>query len=151
MTWLLDTNVLIHAQRGRPQAVRLHLRSRSPEDIATSAISIADLWYGAAKHADPASKRELLKQYLEPDAVHTFDKSAAEIHGDLRYHLRHDPIGHRDSSIAAIALGNDLTLVPNNTREFERVPELNDSSMQGHGRTFVREPVSMSAAARPAA
>jgi tRNA(fMet)-specific endonuclease VapC len=124
MTWLLDTNALIHAERGRPPAVRVHLQSRSPEDIAISAISIAELWYGAAKHADPASKRELWKRYLEPYAMHTFDRSAAEIHGDLRFRLRHHPIGDRDLLIAAIALANDLTLVTNNTREFERVPEL---------------------------
>ena len=124
MTWLLDTNALIHAQRGRPPAVRVHLQSCSPEDIAISAISIAELWYGAAKHADPAGKRELWKQYLEPYAMYPFDRSAAEIHGDLRFRLRHYPIGDRDLLIAAIALANDSTLVTNNTREFERVPVL---------------------------
>lgn len=124
MTWLLDTNVLIHAQRGRPSAVRVRLQSRSPEDMAISAISIAELWYGAAKHADPAGKRELWKRYLEPYATHTFDRSAAEIHGDLRFRLRHNPIGDRDLLIAAIALANGLVLVTNNTREFNRVSEL---------------------------
>lgn len=124
MTWLLDTNALIHAQRGRPAAVRAHLQARSPEEVAVSAISIAELWYGAAKHADPAGKRELWNQFLDPYAVYAFDRTAAEIHGDLRFQLRHNPIGDRDLLIAAIALANDLTLVTSNMREFGRVSAL---------------------------
>lgn len=124
MSWLLDTNALIHAQRGRPPAVRMHLQARSPDDLAISAISIAELWYGAAKHIDPAGKRELWQRYLAPYAVYAFDPPAAEIHGDLRFRLRHGPIGDRDLLIAAIALANDLTVVTHNIREFERVPEL---------------------------
>ena len=124
MTWLLDTNALIHAQRGRPAAVRAHLQRRSPEEIAVSAISIAELWYSAAKHVDPSGKRGLWNQFLDPYAVYTFDRSAAEIHGDLRFRLRHNPIGDLDLLIASIALANDLTLVTNNMRELGRVSEL---------------------------
>ncbi len=43
------------------------------------------------------------------------------MHGDLRFRLRHNPIGDCDLLIPAIALANDLTVVTNDTREFDRV------------------------------
>ena len=124
MIWLLDTNVLIHAQRGEPAKVGERLARVSPDDLAVSAVSIAELWYGAAKHSDPARKRRLWTQFLAPYGVLAFDRAAAELHGDLRHALRHQPIGERDLFQAAIGLAHDLTLVTANVDEFRRVPGL---------------------------
>lgn len=124
MTWLLDTNVLIHAARGRPPAVRARLQGESPDDVAVSSITIAELWYGAEKSASPARKRDAWKAVLEPFQVLAFDRDAAEQHGRIRYLLRHKPIGERDLLIAAIALAHDLTLVTHDAAEFSRVPRL---------------------------
>lgn len=55
---LLDTNVLIHAVRGRPLGVRAQLQQQSPDDVAVSSITIAELWYGAEKSSSPARRRE---------------------------------------------------------------------------------------------
>ncbi|MBI4543661.1 MAG: hypothetical protein HY703_00520 [Gemmatimonadetes bacterium] len=52
------------------------------------------------------------------------DRRAAELHGGLRFTLRHQPIGERDLLIAAIAIANDIRLVTANTGEFRRVPGL---------------------------
>ncbi len=122
--WLLDTNVLIQAQRGHPPAARTRLGETSPIDVAVSVVTVAELWYGAAKHGDPARKRKLWSKFLEPYDVFPFDRPAAEIHGVLRHSLRHSPIGERDLLIAAIALANDLTIATANVREFGRVPDL---------------------------
>jgi len=124
VTWLLDTNVLIHAQRGRPEAVRRRLRAVSPENVVISTVTVAELWYGIARSDDPTRKRELWSRFLTPFDVLAFDRAAAEVHGGLRFALRHHPIGERDLLIAAIALANDLTVVTANTREFRRVPGL---------------------------
>ena len=124
MIWLLDTNVLIHAVRGRPPGVRAHLREQSPDDVAVSSITIAELWYGAEKSSSPARRREAWKAVIEPFQVLPFDREAAEHHARIRHHLRHRPIGERDLLIAAIALAHDLTLVTHNAAEFSRVPRL---------------------------
>jgi tRNA(fMet)-specific endonuclease VapC len=124
VTWLLDTNVLIHAQRGRPEPVRRRLRTISPESAVISTVSIAELWYGIARSDDPDRKRELWSRFLTPFDVLAFDRAAAELHGGLRFALGRHPIGERDLLIAAIALANDLTVVTANTREFRRVPGL---------------------------
>jgi tRNA(fMet)-specific endonuclease VapC len=122
--WLLDTNVLIHAVRGRPPGVRAHLQQQSPEDVAVSSITIAELWYGAEKSDDPTRKREAWEAVLAPFEVVAFDRGAAEHHARIRYLLRQRPIGERDLLIASIALAYDLTLVTHNAKEFSRVPRL---------------------------
>jgi tRNA(fMet)-specific endonuclease VapC len=124
MTWLIDTNVLIHANRGKPRSVSRRLMAESPENVSISTLTIAELWYGIARHDHPASKRAAWLHVLEPYIVLPFDRAAAELHGDLRFHVRHAPIGERDLMIAAIALVNDLTVVTANVREFSRVPHL---------------------------
>lgn len=124
MTWLLDTNVLIHAQRGRPAAVRRRLRAVSPDSVVISTVTVAELWYGIARSEDPDRKREVWSRLLAPFEVLAFDPAAAELHGGLRFALRHHPTGERELLIAAIALANDLTVVTANTREFRRVPGL---------------------------
>lgn len=118
---LLDTNVLIHASRLRPPAVAQRLRTVSPDDVAISSITVAELWYGIEKSSDPARKTGLWRRLLEPYAVLPFDREAAELHGRLRFDLRHHPICERDLMIAAISLVGDRILVTNNTREFQRV------------------------------
>lgn len=124
MTWLLDTNVLIHAQRGRPESVRRRLREVAPQAVVISAVTVAELWYGIQRSGDPERKRESWSRFLAPFDVLAFDRPAAELHGGLRFELRHQPIGERDLLIAATALANDLTVVTGNTREFRRVPGL---------------------------
>lgn len=124
MTWLLDTNVLIDAQRGRPARVGQRLRSVAPEDVAISTVTVAELWYGTARHDDRNRKRDMWVRVLAPYAKLPFDTAAAELHGDVRYEVRRQPIGERDLLIASIALANDLTVVTANTREFLRVPGL---------------------------
>ncbi len=123
-TWLLDTNAIIYSVSGRPPRVRAELRRRSPTDVAVSSITVAELWYGAAKHADPDRKRGAWIRVLAPYEILPFDRAAAEEHADIRFALRHNPIGERDLFIAAIARANGLTLVTHNTREFKRVPHL---------------------------
>lgn len=124
MTWLLDTNVLIHAQRGRPENVRQRLQAVSPQTVAISSVTVAELWYGIERSDAPDRKRTLWSRVLAPFDVLPFDRAAGEIHGGLRFALRHHPIGERDLLIAAIALANDLTVVTGNIREFRRVPGL---------------------------
>lgn len=69
MIWLLDTNVLIHAVRGRPPAVRARLQQQSPDDVAVSSVTVAELWYGAEKSESPERKREAWATVLAPFQV----------------------------------------------------------------------------------
>lgn len=61
-----------------------------------------------------------------------FSFAATVVYGDIRAKLERQgqPIGPLDTMIAAQALSLDVTLVTNNTREFERVRGSNKWSFQ---------------------
>ncbi len=124
MTYLLDTNAVIHALRGRPASVRHRMDAEGPGRVCVSAVTVAELWYGAAKSEDPDRRRRRGEEFLAPLEVMPFDAAAGRLHGVLRHELRHRPIGERDLLIAAIARSVGLTLVTANRAEFDRVPDL---------------------------
>lgn len=124
MTWLLDTNVLVHIGRGQPRAVVARYRATLPGETAVSSVTVAELWYGVARDADPEVRRAKWETVLLPLRVVDFDRAAAEVHGRLRHELRHAPIGDRDLYIAATAVAHGYTVVTANVREFARVPGL---------------------------
>lgn len=124
MKRLLDTDVVIDAIRGRRTEIRERLQALSPDELAISAITIAELWYGAEGSAEPERTRALFQEFITPFDVLPLDRHAAEHHGRLRHRLRRKPIGERDLLIAAIAVANGLIVATGSVREFGRVPDL---------------------------
>lgn len=120
---MLDTDTVIRAIRGHPR-VRERLDTTGPADICVSAVTVAELWYGAIRHDHPDRRQAVIEAFLEPYEVLAFDRPAAELHGLLRHQLRHAPIGERDLFTASIASCRGITVVTGNIREFSRVPEL---------------------------
>lgn len=125
MRYLLDTNAVIDLMRLRdPLAARV--QRAGPGPLAVSAITLAELWYGAARSRRPRRSRDDQDAALAPFRVLDFDAAAADRYADARTHLAGtgQPIGDRDLMIAAIALANRATLVSGNVGEFQRVPGL---------------------------
>lgn len=126
MKYLLDTNICIYMIRQKAPAVLGRFESVQPGDVAVSAITVAELQYGAARSRYPEQNRAALSQFLLPLMALDFDQAAADVYGRLRANLeeRGQPIGALDQLIAAQAIAHNLTLVTNNLREFERIPDL---------------------------
>ncbi len=124
MNWLLDTNVVIHLGNGRPRSVAARYDTTGPLTLAVSTVTIAELWYGGARDANPEARRARWERVLAPLRVLDFDRRAAVIAGGLRHALRHAPIGQNDLHIAATALANGCGVVTANVREFSRVAGL---------------------------
>jgi tRNA(fMet)-specific endonuclease VapC len=125
MRFMLDTNICIYAIKRKPASVLAALRRHEAAGIGMSMITLCELEYGVAKSAS-AKNRHALAQFLEPLTVADFDRAAASAYGRLRASLEAagTPIGPLDTQIAAHALALHVTLVSNNSREFERVPGL---------------------------
>jgi tRNA(fMet)-specific endonuclease VapC len=122
--YLLDTDTLSFALRGQG-GVAAQIRERKPSELCLSAITLAELRFGA----DRKGSRKLhgLIDLLAADmAVVPFDEAAATEYGRIGSLLaeRGTPIGELDVLIAAHALALRYTLVTNNTRHFSRVPGL---------------------------
>jgi tRNA(fMet)-specific endonuclease VapC len=123
--YLLDTNIGIYAIKNHPPQVLARLRAHEADGIGLSSISVAELFFGAAKSGS-AKNLAALKRFLGPLEIADFDAHAAEVYGTLRATLEHvgTPIGPLDTQIAAHTLALGVVLVSNNTREFARVPNL---------------------------
>jgi tRNA(fMet)-specific endonuclease VapC len=125
MRYMLDTDICIYAINERPAAVLDAFRSHAGDGLGISSVTAAELFYGVARTGSERNLRAL-RQFLAPLEIAPFDEQAAEVFGSLRAWLtaQGTPIGPYDTQIAAHAQALGLTLVSNNTREFQRVPGL---------------------------
>ena len=126
MRFMLDTNIIAYAKNRRPESVIVRLRQCDPLDICISAITMAELEYGASKSSWPERNRLMLLAFLSEIQVMPFDADAAREYGDIRAALekRGAVIGGNDMLIAAHAKALNLTLITNNQREFARIEGL---------------------------
>lgn len=124
--YLLDTNICIYIRRVRPPHVAERFHSISPEALAMSSVTFAELVYGARKSQAFAENMQRLLALRKSIRVLPFDDAAAEAYGAIRADLerRGQLIGSNDLLIAAHALSLGATLVTNNTGEFARVTGL---------------------------
>ena len=124
--YLLDTNFCIALIRRASERAERRLVESDVIDVAVSAVTVAELEYGVAKSRKPELNREKLDRFLQPLQILAFDDDAALAYGASREKLeaRGEMIGPLDMLLASQALGRDLTIVTNNTREFRRVEGL---------------------------
>jgi tRNA(fMet)-specific endonuclease VapC len=123
---LLDTNICIFLIRRRsPEALR-RFEEFEIGEVGVSVVTVSELRYGVEKSARVEQNREALNKFLFPLEIMDFDLDAAASYGRIRADLekRGTPIGPLDTLIAAHAASLGATLATNNTREFERVPNL---------------------------
>ncbi len=127
MKYMLDTNICIYLIRQKPRQVLSRFQECQAGEICISSITAAELFYGVQKSQRPEQNREALEQFLIPLIIADFDARAAAAYGKIRPALESQgtPIGALDLLIAAHALSLQVTLVTNNTAEFERVHDLN--------------------------
>lgn len=125
MKFLLDTDTCAFWLRGYA-SVRDHLAAVGPEVIAISVITLAELRYGAACSARPASNHQAVDDFIAALSVLGVDPETARIFGDIKAHLRREGmlIEDLDLLIAATARTHNLTLVTNNQDHFGRIPGL---------------------------
>ena len=143
--YLLDTNVLAAlrgAVNGKPpkdpvrvqqlNQIKEKLKSVPASEVAMSPITLGELRTWVEKHAQREKAEALLAKLLQQvrcvglDGALPAQASWPEHYGKVRAVLETQgtPIGNNDAWIAAHALSLDATVVTNNTREFNRVPQL---------------------------
>lgn len=122
---LLDTHIAIYVIKRRPIEV-LGVFNENAGRMALWAITLSELFHGAEKSARVAQNLAVVEEFASLLAVLPCTAKASMHYGTIRSALEKAgrPIGVDDLHIAAHARGTGLTLVPNNTSEFERVPGL---------------------------
>ena len=124
MRFLLDTDTVSYALRGHGDVGR-RLLSHKPSELAISAVTLAELRFGADRKKS-RKLHDLIDAFVAPISVQPFDDSAAAYYGRLGSLLfeRGTPMGDIDAMIAAHAIALKCTLITNNLRHFARVPGL---------------------------
>ena len=126
MRYMLDTNICIYLIKNQPETVLENLRTKVQYGLAISAITLAELAKGVESSTYPEKNTVALNQFLTIVNILPFDDEAAMEYGKICASLRRKgtPIGPLDTLIAAHAKSQGLVIVTNNTREFERVEDL---------------------------
>jgi tRNA(fMet)-specific endonuclease VapC len=122
--YLLDTNICLFAMKHHPNVLRRMQYARH-EGSCVSAIVAAELAFGVARSAVAHRERNAAsrKRFLAAMSVQPWPAEAIWANGEQREALKQagTPIGELDLLIAVHARMLGLTLVTNNTCEFERI------------------------------
>ena len=124
--YLLDTNICIYIAKRRPVEVLRRFELLQVGEVVMSIITLGELRFGAEKSQQPGASREKLQRLTELIPALPLPLEGAVHYGEIRAKLEHagTPIGANDLWIAAHAMAAELTLVTNNTREFDRIDGL---------------------------
>jgi tRNA(fMet)-specific endonuclease VapC len=123
MKYLLDTDTCIYLLKGLIKNAEEQFEALKPGDVAIATITLAELLFGAEKSRHVEQNKQTIENFIRPLVLLSFDANAAKQYGYIRYKLEQSGriIGSMDMLIAAIALANDVKLVTNNLKEFNRV------------------------------
>lgn len=126
MKYMLDTNIIIYLINHRSGKALKQFAKHKPGDLCISAITMAELEYGVYKSKQKSQNQLALILFLSRIKILPFDSKAATEYGIIRANLsqKGQLIGANDLLIAAHAKAKNLTLITNNTREFQRVKGL---------------------------
>lgn len=124
--YLLDTNICIYLIKKHPPEVLARFQQIQLKQLHIPSITLFELYYGIEKNNSQQRNLAALENFIAPLTIVDFTLDAAKKAAKIRSHLQKQgtPIGAYDIQIAAIAISLNMTLLTNNTREFERVKGL---------------------------
>jgi tRNA(fMet)-specific endonuclease VapC len=124
--FMLDTDTCSHIMKRSHPLMLKRLEAVPVDDVCMSVVTKAELLYGVEVSPRRAQDAAALAAFLPYVEVLEFDDGAALHYAEIRADLkkRGALIGANDLFIAAHARALGLTLVTNNTAEFERVSAL---------------------------
>lgn len=124
--FMLDTDTCSYIMKRSPPLVLKRLQTFSVDAVCMSVVTKAELLYGVEVSPRRAHDAAALAAFLPYVEAVDLDESAALHYSEIRADLKRRGvmIGANDLFIAAHARALGLTLVTNNTAEFERVSDL---------------------------
>ena len=112
----LDSDIIINFLRKNPETKRII--DELGEEFYTTQINTFEVWSGRLKHEESTIK-DVLDSLIKID----FNENSALKAGDIQIKLKEsgDLIDFRDLFIASICIVNNLELLTNNKKHFERL------------------------------
>ena len=125
MKYLLDTNVCVHFLRGKFEIDKI-LKEKGIENCYISEITVLELRFGAENSADKIKSHKAVDNFLKGIVI-------IPIFGSIKKYaeekVRLNKIGKPqndefDLLIGVTAIENKLTLITENTKDFENLAEI---------------------------
>jgi tRNA(fMet)-specific endonuclease VapC len=124
--YILDTNICIFAIKKKSPNLLDKISEHLNDGIYISSLTVAELEYGVSNSQYPEKNRIALLEFLSIFNILDFKESDAVPYGMLKTILRRNGniIGPIDMLLAAQGISNNMTMVTNNIKKFERVEGL---------------------------
>lgn len=125
MAYLIDTDIIIFALRG-DKNVLTKFEENKNLPISISMITYAELIFGAKRSQNEQKNMIKVNHIRDIYAIENLNEGVMEVFADVKEKMFEKGIRIEDMDllIAATAIYNELTLVTNNTKHFENVPNL---------------------------
>jgi tRNA(fMet)-specific endonuclease VapC len=124
MKYLLDTNICIHLFRGKFNLIS-KFEQIGLSNCAISEITLAELVFGAENSDNPKKNQEIIEKFTSQITIlPIFD--SIYLYGKEKARLRKSGImvSDFDLLIGCTAIENDLIMVTENVKEFERISDI---------------------------
>lgn len=125
MAYLIDTDTIIFALRG-DSGVLAKFEENKNLPISISMITYAELVFGAKRSQNEQKNMIKVNHIREIYPIEELNEGVMEVFADIKAKMFDKGIRIEDMDllIAATAIYNELTLVTNNTKHFENIPNL---------------------------
>ncbi len=128
---IIDTDILIDLLKDKKEAIELITQLEEKKSLlSTTTINTFELYYGAHKSKqfkqNLQATEKLLNRLIVLPLTPRSAKKAGHIYAQLE--KQGQPIGLRDTFIAAIALTKGFSIVTRNVNHFKKIKELNITS-----------------------
>lgn len=124
---VIDTDLLIDLLRNQKQAIDFIMElERKNTVLATTAINVFELHHGAHKSKESEKNLQAINVLISRLSILPLTAKAAKKAGHIYSELEQQgqPIGLRDTFIAAIALTRDCSVMTRNQQHFNRIAGL---------------------------
>lgn len=124
MRYLLDTNICIHLLRGEFNLID-KFQEIGLEDCAISEITLAELVFGAENSSNPKKNYKIIDTFSEQVKIIPIFNSI-QIYAREKVRLRRNGvmISDFDLLIGSTAIANQLIMITENVKEFERISDI---------------------------
>ena len=125
MAYLIDTDTIIFALR-KDKSVLAKFEENKNIPISISMITYAELVFGAKRSQNEQKNMIKVNHIRNIYPIEELNEGVMEVFADIKAKMFGKGIRVEDMDllIAATAIYNELTLVTNNTKHFENVPNL---------------------------
>ena len=125
MQYLLDTDICIYWLKGK-KSVKTKIDRVGQNAIAICVITASELYFGAYNSNKVEQNLVVAENLIKSLPVISLSDNTLKEFGRLKAQLRQagTPVADFDLLIASVAITENLILVTNNTRHYQRIPAL---------------------------